>query len=68
MFVINVDELPEEKLYRCNGVVCQWLKEKNFPVLGKSKKTGEFVFSKTELLLEVLETMPFYLRIGKMFS
>lgn len=67
MYVTNVDSLPQHKLYRCNGVVAAWLKEKNFPVLGKSE-TGEFVFAKTELLLEVLETMPFYIKIRKILS
>lgn len=68
MYIINVDELPPEKLYKCNGLIANWLmKEKNFPLLGKSKD-GSFVFSKTELLLEVLEGIPFYLNIKKIFS
>ncbi len=67
MYVINVDSLPQEKLFKCNGVIASWLKEKNFPLLGKSV-TGEFVFSRTELLLEVLESIPFYLKISKLFS
>lgn len=68
MFIVNVDELPPEKLYKCNKTIANWLiKEKNFPLLGKSKD-GSFVFSKTELLLEVLEGIPFYLNIKKIFS
>lgn len=68
MYVLNVDDLPQDKLYKCNKNVANWLtKEKNFPLLGKSKD-GSFVFSKTELLLEVLEKLPFYLNIEKLFS
>ena len=68
MFIINVDDLPQEKIYKCNGIMANWLmKEKNFPLLGKSKD-GSFVFSRTELLEEVLFTIPFYLSIGRIFS
>lgn len=68
MFIVNVDDLPQEKLFKTNGIIANWLmKEKNFPLLGKSKD-GSFVFSKTELLLEVLEKIPFYLNIKKLFS
>lgn len=68
MYIINVDDLPQDKLFKCNGVVAKWLmKEKNFPLLGKSKD-GSFVFSKTELLLEVLERIPFYIDIKRLFK
>ena len=68
MYITNVDTLDQSKLYKCNGIIAGWLmKEKSVPLLGKSK-TGEFVFSKTELLDEILNSLPFYFNITKIFS
>jgi len=68
MYIVNTDSLPQDKLYKCNGIIANWLmKEKSVPLLGKSK-TGEYVFSKTELLDEVLKNLPFYFNITKIFS
>jgi len=68
MYVTNVDDLQQDKLYKCNGLIAEWLMiEKKIPLLGKSKN-GQFVFSKTDLLEEVLKGLPFYLNITKVFS
>ena len=68
MYIINADAFPQDKLFKTNGVIANWLiREKNIPLLGKSK-TGEYCFSKTELLNEVVLTMPFYLKLTEMFS
>ena len=69
MYVVNVDEsISPDKLYKTNGVVANWLiYQKHFSPLGKSKD-GAWVFAKTELLLEVMEQIPFYLNITRMFD
>ena len=65
MYVNNINSFPENKIYRCSGIIANWLiREKNIPLLGKSKN-GEFCFSKTDLLEEVLEQIPFYFKIAE---
>ncbi len=65
MYVVNPENYPQEKIYSCNGVVANWLiTEKHFPLFGKSPM-GEFCFVKTDVLIEVLETLPFYLKLSK---
>ena len=67
MYIINVDALPESLLFKCNGIIANWLmEEKSIPVLGKSKD-GKWCFMKTELLEEVLKGLPFYYDITKIF-
>ena len=52
--------------FKCNSVIGNWLvKEKSIPVLSKSKNV--WIFSKTPLLDEVLESMPLYLKALKIF-
>lgn len=65
MYVLNVDDFPKDKIYKCNGIIGGWLvNEKNIPILGKSSD-GKWCFSKTPLLEEVLEKLPFYYNITK---
>lgn len=63
MFITNVDDMPQDKIYRCGNIIANWLiYEKNIPLLGKSKN-GDFCFSKTDLLKEILEHIPFYYKV-----
>ena len=62
MYILNVDDIPEHKLYRCNKSTAKWLQSKNIPLMGKSD-TGEYIFSNTELLREILESKPFLLGV-----
>ena len=62
MYILNADDMPEHKIYRCNKLTASWLKSKNIPLMGKSK-TGEYIFANTELLREILESKPFLLNM-----
>ena len=68
MFIVNMDEVLGFKTFSCGKLLADWLiYEKNVPLLGNSKD-GKFLFAKTELLLEVLSEMPFYIKlIGKLW-
>ena len=63
MYVINPEEIDSNKLYKSNRFIAEWLiYKKKLPLFGKDKG-GNFYFSKTKNLLEVIKDMPFYLRM-----
>ena len=63
MYVVNPEAIDKNKLYECNGIIANYLKERGFVFL--SKKDGKWIFMKTDKLLEVLSEMPFYYNISK---
>jgi len=65
MYVLNTDGFPPDKIYECNSSIADWLMiEKQFPLLGRSTE-GKLCFAKTDTLMEILETLPFYLKISE---
>ncbi len=65
MYVVNPDIIKENKLYKTNGIIANWLiNSKNIPLFGRGKN-GEWYFANTDLLKEVLENIPFYYKITK---
>lgn len=65
MFIKNLQgtNIP---VYKCNIIIGEWLvNEKSMPLLSIEK--GRWCFSKTPLLEEVLESMPFYLKALEIF-
>lgn len=63
MFIKNLKK-DEIRFYYCNNLVGRYLEKKGFPVL--SRIEGQMIFSKTEKLQKVLDTMPFYIKmLGK---
>lgn len=66
MYVTNIESIPEEKLFKCNGIIGNWLIAAGLPLLNRTQ--DEFYFMKTSLLIERLKDLPFYYRIAfKMF-
>lgn len=63
MYIVNPESIDSSKLYECNGIIANYLKERGFVFL--SKKDGKWIFMKTDKLLEVLSEMPFYYNISK---
>ena len=47
--------------YVCSKPVSKYLLERNLPLLGA--ENGKYYFANTELLKEVLEFMPFWLKL-----
>lgn len=67
MYIINMNNFPANKVFQCKGLLANWLMtEKNIPLLGTSED-GKFCFSKTDLLDEILKTVPFWYRVGENF-
>jgi len=63
MFIKNIKGL-KIPIYSCNMIVGDYLiKEKSMPLL--SIENSRYLFAETDLLKEVLEKMPFYLKILK---
>lgn len=63
MYIANVDVMG--KTYSCTPFIGKWIKEKNFPVL--SILGGKWYFSDTELLREVIEQIPTWMKILDIF-
>ena len=63
MYIKNVSDM--KKTYNCTPLVGKWLIEKNFPVLSISN--GTYYFSDSELLREVLLTMPMWIKVLNIF-
>jgi hypothetical protein len=65
MYVLNISTIDPEKYYVCNRAIANWLiYEKSLPLFGRTDK-GEFIFAKTEVFKEVIEQIPFYLKVTK---
>jgi hypothetical protein len=66
VYVINGKEWGEEKIYKCNGLIANWLiYEKNIPLFSQDKKF--YYFARTKTLEEALKDLPFYYNIAKIF-
>lgn len=63
MYVINAEKsMP--KVYKCNGLIANWLiMQKSIPLLER-EDAETWLFADTDLLREVLEDLPFYLKVG----
>jgi len=63
MYVLNIDEIPGMKTFKCGKMLSNWLiKEKNIPLLAMSKN-GKYIFADTKLLQETLEQKPLFFDI-----
>jgi hypothetical protein len=70
MYIVNLEEmgLSEDRIFKCNGVIANYLIETcGVPALGEMEN-GTHVFMKTELLDKCLEMMPFYYKIYIKFT
>lgn len=66
MFIRNPEVIPTEKQFRCNGLVAKYLiYEAHLSLLAKDGR--EYIFYKNQRLLDEVEKMPFYLKIGLIF-
>lgn len=66
MYITNPDELAGDKIYWCNGLIAEWLIfEKHFPLLCRQGRLSGF--AKTKELEEILKSLPFWLRVTKIF-
>jgi hypothetical protein len=66
MYVLNPEVISESKIFYCNGIIANWLMfEKSFPLL--CRKGRLFGFMKTDVLNEILNGLPFWLRVSKVF-
>jgi hypothetical protein len=63
MYIANVSDMNQA--YSCTPFIGKWLIEKNFPVL--SLKDGKYYFAETELLKEVVDTIPLWMKILDIF-
>jgi len=63
MYIKNVEDI--KNTYDCTPFVGKWLIEKSFPVLSISN--GRYYFSDTELLREVLSTIPIWIKVINIF-
>lgn len=65
MFIKNIKGL-NIPIYSCNFLIANYLiKEKSIPLL--SMNGSKYLFAETDLLKEVLEGMPFYLKVLDIF-
>jgi len=64
MYVLNVmKHFDPEKVYKCNHFIKGYLVyTKHLSVLGQSEE-GHWLFARTDVLKEALETMPLYLKM-----
>ena len=63
MYIRNVSDMG--KTYSCTPFIGKWIQEKNFPVL--SIFGGRYYFADTELLREVISTIPVWMKILDIF-
>jgi len=66
MYITNPEEFGKEKVYWCNKILGEYLIYKiHLPLL--CKDGNNFGFAKTQSLEEVLEKLPFWLKVAKRF-
>lgn len=66
MLIRNPEAIPAEKQFACNGLIAKYLiYEAHLPLLAKDGRT--YIFYKNQYLLDAIENMPFYLKIGLIF-
>jgi hypothetical protein len=67
MYIRNLADNPDILLrsYMCNSFVNSYLQEKGLPILGKLG--SQFVYAETDVLLEILEYMPLWLKVLSKF-
>ena len=66
MYLMNPEVIPKEKIFYCNGILANYLIYTcNFPLF--AKKGREYGFARTEALEEILEKLPFWLRVTRCF-
>ncbi len=61
MFIRNIKDLNVEKHYICNKTIGNYLVKNGIPLL--SRIDDKMVFVKTNKLQEVLNSMPFYIKL-----
>jgi hypothetical protein len=62
MYITKPETVGEDRVYWCNGLVSEWLiYEKHFPLL--TKKGNSYGFSKTKILEDTIEKLPFWLKV-----
>jgi hypothetical protein len=64
MYIINATEiLPESKIYRCKSrLIAEYLiYQKSIPLLSKNGK--DWIFTRNDVLEEVLKNLPFWLKV-----
>jgi hypothetical protein len=69
MYILNIDDVPGMKTFRCGKSLGNWLqKEKHIPLLAMSKDGKKMVFADTDLLQEVLKQKPFFFEVLEIFD
>ena len=64
MYVVNPEAVDVTKLYKCNGIVAQFLIYKqHLPLFGKDKTERFWYFAKTDKLKQALTNVPFYMKL-----
>ena len=61
MFISNSESISNEKIYRCNRVVGNYLVKSGIPLLSRDGKY--MLFTNNTRLQSVLKCMPIYLKI-----
>lgn len=70
MYIVNLpdSDIPDEKIFKTNGVIASWLIETcKIPLLGRGKN-GEYCFMKTDALINYLMIIPFWFDVTGKFS
>ena len=60
MFIKNL-RVDETRFYYCNNLFVKYLERKGFSIVAREK--NKMVFSRTKKLQEVLDKMPFYIKL-----
>jgi hypothetical protein len=60
MYITNIDDIKDVKVFRCGKRLSDWLIEKNIPLLSIDKNR-RYCFVDNELLREVLGNKPFFI-------
>lgn len=63
MYIRNISSMG--RTYSCTRFIGEWIKEKNFPVL--SIENNRYYFADTELLREVIERIPIWMKVVDIF-
>jgi hypothetical protein len=66
MYIKNIENIPEKKVYTCNGLIASYLiYQKHMPLLSRKEKT--WYFYKTSKLEKALKEMPFWYKVACKF-
>lgn len=61
MYTVNTRNIPESFIYRCEEKIAKWLIE-SYKIQPLSKENNQYIFSKTEHLLNITNNLPENLR------